>query len=136
VVVENVLKPVELVPCGLGNSKDCPDLPNNIILGDYQPSSYTAGSTPVPNRDLATTTTEMISSERPVEATSYPPTEPSSVYELDPTPPPDVERARQDIPVISAIPPTVPGGPTITAIVGHLSIVLDHPPTKLPSASA
>ena len=130
----NILKPVEHIPCGVGNSMphhvspglqvDCEDL-NNRILGGSGISEGQPESTrlrPESPRALPTPT-EIID----VDPSTYPPTEPSSFYEIDPTPRPAFTNP-PEIPVISAIKPTVPGGPTITAIIGHLSIVLDHPP--------
>jgi hypothetical protein len=52
-------------------------------------------------------------------------------YETDPAPRPEPTQHENLIPVISAFPPTVPGGPSITKFVGHLSIVLDDPPSTI-----
>lgn len=127
-VAGRILKPVEHIPCGLGVSPphhlppgyqvDCPEL-NSRILGASEPSS---GITHAP-RGFPTPTQVPA-----IDRSSYPPTEPSSFYELDPTmlPPDPTTTYPQIIPVISAT--TVPGGPTLTNFIGHLSIVLDNPP--------
>jgi hypothetical protein len=149
--IDNILKPLELIPCGLGISTphhippghkvDCLELNSRILRGEI--TEYNADQAQptmthsMPSLRAFTTSTTMPQPSDTadfVDPSSYPPTEPSSFYEVDPTLRPDILNPLQ-MPVMSVVKPTVPGGPTITAIVEHLSVVLDVPPTLSPSTT-
>lgn len=134
-LMNGIIKPVEHIPCGLGVAPphhlppgylvDCPEL-NSRIFGAVRPQQTEPSLVEHAPRDLPAPT---LAPED--DRSSYPPTEPSSFYELDPTIlPPDTTTYPPIIPVISAT--TIPGGATITNFIGHLSIVLDNPPTSTP----